>query len=71
MSDSKADLGIIIILLVLVVAGYQAITQIGNFIAEEIFRIPEVQFWAVFFVGLLAFVIIVLGVKLGDILNKV
>lgn len=71
MSDSKTDLGVIIILLVVVVAGYQAITQVGNFLAEEVFMIPEVEFWTLLFVGLLAFVIIVLGVGLRDILNKV
>ena len=70
MSDSKADLGVIIILLVVVVAGYQAITQIGNFLAEEVFRIAEVEFWTLLFVGLLAFVVIVLGVSLRNILDK-
>ncbi|MHA2243897.1 MAG: hypothetical protein ACXADY_02920 [Candidatus Hodarchaeales archaeon] len=70
MSDSKADLGVIIILLVVVVAGYQAITQIGNFLAEEVFRIAEVEFWTLLFVGLLAFVVIVLGVSLRNILDN-
>ncbi len=71
MSDSKANLGVILILLVVVVAGYQAITQVGNFLAEEIFAIPVAGFWVILFVGLLAFVIFVLGVKLGDILKSV
>lgn len=70
MSNSKSDLGFILIMLVLVVAGYQAITQTGNFIAEEILKIPQVGFWGLFFVGLLAFVTIVLGVKLGDLLKE-
>lgn len=70
MADSKANLGVIIVLLVLVVAGYQAITQVGTFLAEEIFKISEVGFWSLLFVGLLAFAIVVLGVKLGDILNR-
>ena len=66
MGENK-NLGVIVILLVLVVAGYQAITQVGNYVAEEILEIPMVGFWAVLFVGLFLFVIVVLGVKIGDI----
>lgn len=70
MSDSKSNLGVILILLVLVVAGYQAITQVGNYVADELLGISQLQFWAAFFFALLGFCVIFLGVKLGDFIKE-
>ena len=69
MSDSNSELGYALVVLIVLVAGYQAITHFGNYLAEEIFRIPEVEFWVLtsFFLG--AFATFVLGVSISKILK--
>lgn len=49
MADSNSKIGNAILILIITIAGYQAITHLGNYFTSEVFKVPEVNFWSILF----------------------
>jgi len=70
MADSNSKIGNALLILIIAVAGYQAITHLGNYFASEVFKVPEVNFWSVLFMIVMGIAILVGGIGFSEILKR-